>query len=89
MARSGADLIIYLVHKNLILQFLILFKRYLKRKNEKISEFKDLCKHVIYKKYGLGYEKKKQPLHEFLEKHNTKIVYLYSFKEINNFLKNF
>jgi len=43
-------------------------------------------RHVLYKKYHLGYRKEKPTPTEIIEPHKHKVITLSSFKEINNFL---
>lgn len=83
---NSADLIIHLKHKNIFSQWLILVKRYLRRENETLIGLLQLMRHVLYKKYGLGYRKGKRTPAILIENHKQKVITLSSFKEINNFL---
>lgn len=83
-----ADTILWLVHKSVIKQILLFTKRHLKRKDESIKEYLELCKHFIYRKYRIGYEKNKEQYEDILKKYKTKTIKLSSFKEINVFIKN-
>jgi len=46
-------------------------------------------KHVLYKRYGLGYKKGKMTNSELIAPHQEKVIMLSSFKEINDFMNNF
>ena len=85
----SADIIIHLRYKNVPTQWLVLVKRYIKRKGEVIENigglFK-LMKHVLYKKYHFGYRKGKLTPTEIIEPHKHKVVTLSSFKEIDKFI---
>lgn len=82
-----ADLIIYLKHKSLVVQWYQLFKRYLRRENDTLKGVLILMRHVFYKRYGLGYKKGKMTHAEFVEPYKSKVITLSSFKEINKFLE--
>ncbi len=82
-----ADRIIYLKHKNILLQWLILFKRYIQNKEDTFGNTLYLMRHVFYKRYGLGYKRGHVTHGEFLAPFQGKTVTLYSFKDIENFLK--
>ena len=84
-----ADTIIYLTHKNIAYQWTCLIKRHFQRDNEKISDLLQLMKHVLYKRYGLGYKKGKMTNSELIAPHQEKVIMLSSFKEINDFMNNF
>lgn|SRR5574343_138919 len=83
-----ADLIIFLKHKNILSQWLILMKRHISRKEETLSGLLYLMRHVFYKRYNLGYKKGKTTHIEFIDKYSSKTVTLTSFKEIDLFIKN-
>lgn len=82
----SADLIIHLQHKNIPTQWMILFKRYLGRKEETIWGLFSLMKHVLFKKYKLGDRKGKPTPTETIEPHKHKVITLSSFKEIDKFV---
>jgi adenylate kinase family enzyme len=82
----SADLIIHLRYKNILTQWMVLFKRYLKRDNETIRGLFSLMKHVLYKKYKLGGRKGKLTHTEIVSPHKHKVITLSSFKEINEFI---
>jgi adenylate kinase family enzyme len=84
---DSADIIIHLRYKTILVQWLILIKRYLSRDNETISGLFGLMKHVLYKKYGLGYRKGKLTPTQIIEPYKDKVITLFSFKQINEFLK--
>src|ERR1035437_8235620 len=62
-----ADIIYFLIHKNIIHQYYFLTKRSLTRKNENFVGLWNLLKHVTYKRYKKGYGGHALPLHELLE----------------------
>ena len=82
----SADKIIHLKYKNIPTQWLILIKRHFKRENETIGGLYKLMKHVLYKKYHLGYRKGKLTPAEIINPHKHKVITLSSFKEINDFI---
>jgi len=82
----SADIIIHLRYKSILTQWIFLIKRHFKRDNETIRGTYKLMKHVLYKKYHLGYRKEKQTPTEIIEPHKHKVITLSSFKEIDNFL---
>lgn len=62
-------------------------ERYLKRDGETIRGLYKLMKHVLYKKYHLGYRKGKPTPTEIIDPHKHKVITLSSFKEIDEFIK--
>lgn len=82
----SADRIIHLRFKNIPTQWTVLFKRYFKRDNETIQGLFKLMRHVLYKKYHLGYRKGKLTPTEFINPHKHKVITLSSFKEIDEFI---
>jgi len=84
---NSADKIIHLRYKNILAQWAILLKRYFKRDNETIRGTFKLMKHVLYKKYHLGYRKSKPTPTEIIDSYKHKVVTLSSFKEIDDFIK--
>lgn len=83
---DSADKIIHLRYKNIPTQWAVLTRRYFKRDNETIGGTFKLMKHVLYKKYHLGYRKGKLTPTEIIEPHKHKVVTLFSFKEIDDFI---
>ena len=85
---DSADIIIHLRYKNIPTQWAVLVKRYITRRDvdETIKGLFKLMKHVLYKKYKLGYRKGKLTPTEIIESHQYKVVTLSSFKEIDKFL---
>lgn len=81
-----ADLIIFLKHKSLLFQWWVLMKRHGTRGEDTLMGTLYLLRHVFYKKFRLGYEKNKVTYSEALAPHETKMVVLSSFKEINDFV---
>lgn len=81
-----ADKIIYLRHTNVFSQWYVLVKRFFSRKEETFLELLGLMKHVLYKRYGLGYKKGKRTHSEVIAPYSEKVLTLSSFKEINTFL---
>ena len=87
---ESADIIFYLGHKNLLTQYVVLFRRFLKRrkqKKESLKEFLVLAKHLFYKRYGLSYKKGVLKIIELIAPYEKKTVMLWSFKEIDRFLE--
>ncbi len=82
----SADMIIHLQHRNVLIQWFFLFKRYLQRENETLFGNLKLMRHVLYKKYGLGYRKGKRTPLILIEPRKNEVITLSSFKEINKFL---
>ncbi|MFA6520742.1 MAG: hypothetical protein WCT44_04030 [Candidatus Paceibacterota bacterium] len=82
---EGSDLIIYLGFDNILLQYLALIKRSLKRRSETINEFCFQMRHIFYKRYKLGYKKGVLTMLETLEPHKHKVIELNSYKQIDAF----
>lgn len=82
---ESSDIIIHLKHRNIAIQWLRLFKRYLSRDNENLKGLYKLMKHVLYKKYKIGYRKGKPTPTEIIKPHKHKVITLSSFKEIDDF----
>ena len=82
----SADKIIYLKYRNIFTQWLSLIKRYFQRDNDTILGTLGLMRHVLYKKYGLGYRKGKRTPSILIELRKHEVITLSSFKEINDFL---
>ena len=85
----SSDIIIHLRYKNILTQWIFLIKRYFKKDNETLGGLYKLMKHVLYKKYHLGYRKGKPTPTEIIEPHKHKVITLSSFKEINDFIDSF
>ena len=83
---DSADIIVNLKHKNIPTQWMLLFRRYLRRDNETIWGVLKLMKHVLYKKHKLGNRKGKLTPTEVVEPYKHKVITLHSFKEIDNFM---
>lgn len=85
---DSADIIINLIHRNVIIQWMFLIKRYFKRdhKNEPIKRLLGLMKHVLYKRNGWGYRKGQTKTSDRIESYVNKTITLSSFKQINEFL---
>lgn len=81
-----ADKIIYLRYKSIFPQWLNLYKRHLKYKNETFSELLFLMKHVFKKRYGLGDKKGKKTHMQVVAPYKEKLTILTSFKQIDAFL---
>lgn len=84
---AQADKIIFLKHKNLISQWMILVRRYFQREEDTIKGTLQLMRHVFYKRYSLGYKKGKMTHEEFIEPYKDRVIEFSSFKEIEEFLK--
>lgn len=83
---DSADIIVNLKHKNIPIQWVLLFRRYLRRDNETIGGLLKLMKHVLFKKHKLGNRKGKLTPTEVVEPYKHKVITFHSFKEINNFV---
>lgn len=86
LGLDSADIIIYLKYKNIVFQWLSLFKRYLTEKDASLKETLSLMKHVFYKRYKLGYKKGKMTHQEAISLHRNKVIELHSFREIDDFV---
>lgn len=84
---NSADLIIYLRYKNILSQWSTLLRRSFVRKEDTIKDTVILMRHVLYKRYRLGYKRGKMTQMEFVSPHKDKLVVLSSFGEIDDFLK--
>lgn len=82
---ESADLIIYLKYKNILSQWMMLLKRHMHRKEEKLSEVVGLMIHVFKKRYGLGYKKGKMTHSQVVAPYKDKLVVLTSFRQIDTF----
>jgi len=82
-----SDQIICLIYPNLFSQFWTLFKRKLTRQEETWIGLFSFYKHLIFKKYKLGSHKGKASVGEMIEPFSTKIINLYSFKEVDDFVQ--
>lgn len=80
-----ADIIIYLGFKNILIQYLALYKRFLMRDYDKIPSFLNMLRHITYKRYKMGYKKGIPTILETLKPHNHKVVKFYSIEEIDKF----
>lgn len=82
---QSSDIIIHLRFKNIPVQWISLFKRYLSRDNETLYGLYKLMRHALYKKHKLGYRKGKPTSAEIIEPYKDKVIALSSFKEINDY----
>jgi len=85
----SADKIIHLKYRNILTQWLLIIKRYFQRDNDTVLGSLKLMRHVLYKKYGLGYRKGKRTPTILVEPRKHEVITLSSFKEINDFLNFF
>jgi adenylate kinase family enzyme len=84
---ESADLILLLSHANVLVQWWVLIKRHMGRRDEEtFGELLKLMKHVFYKRYGLGYRKGKESHAQIVEPFAHKVVVLKSFEEIDDFV---
>ena len=81
-----ADLIIFLKYNSGFIQCCNLFMRHFVRKDESLIETLKMMKHVVYKRYGLGYKKGKTTHAQLIAPHKHKVIELSSFKQIDHFL---
>jgi adenylate kinase family enzyme len=89
-----SDIIYLLIHKNILSQYLILIKRYLKRRNsekekESFIDMLGMLKHVTKKRYSRNYSSHMSHLMNLLEPYKGKVVELSSFKAIERELRRF
>lgn len=82
-----ADVIYLLKFKNILTQYYFVIKRSLGRKNETMYDLWKLLKHITYKKYKKGYGNHLPATEEMLVPYESKVVRLYTLKEINKRLK--
>jgi adenylate kinase family enzyme len=80
-----ADLIVYLSFRNVLSQWWALIKRNRTRKNETVFNLIKFLRHVLYKRYGLGYKRGEPKILELLQPYSDKLVILHSHKEIDEF----
>ncbi len=90
---DSADIIIYLEYPNVAMQWVRLIQRHIRRRyksrteeSETVGGLLGLMKHVLYKKYGLGYKKGTVSPQELVRSYKHKVVTLSSFREINTFV---
>jgi len=83
---ESSDMIIHLKHKNIATQWLYLIRRSLSRNDETLRGLLKLMRHVLYKKYHIGYRKGKPTPTEIVEPYKHKVVVLSSFREIDDFV---
>lgn len=82
-----AELIVYLCFRTLLEQYWILLKRFLRHPGDHPWHFVLLCLHVLYKRYGWGYERGKPHLKQIALDHPDKSLTLHSFKAIDTWLQ--
>lgn len=85
---DSADIIVNLVHRSVIIQWLHLVKRYFKRdhENESLKKLFGLMKHVLYKRNGWGYRREKIKISDLIEPYKNKVITISSFKDIDKFV---
>jgi hypothetical protein len=83
---APADLIIHLKYPSIFSQWLYLIKRHFKRDNKSLLGLLQLMRHVLYKKYKLGYRRNNITMDEFVAPYEQKLISMKSFREINEFL---
>lgn len=81
-----AEIIVYLGFRSLPSQYLVLTRRFLKRKEERLIDFLLLMRHILVKRYGLSYKKNDVSPRKFISAHEHKLIELYSYKEIDQIL---
>ncbi len=85
---DDAELILYLHFKTIVHQWFFIIKRHFtNRKEETFKSMLILLRHVLYKRYNIGYKKGHMTHQELLKPYSDKVIELTSFKEINNFIK--
>ncbi len=85
---ESADVILFLKYDSVFAQWWSLIKRRSSRKNdESLRELLRLMKHVLYKKYGLGYRKGKMKHEEIVAPFRDKVVVMKSFKDIDVYVE--
>ncbi|MFA5987582.1 MAG: hypothetical protein WC797_02950 [Candidatus Paceibacterota bacterium] len=82
-----ADTIIYLRHKSLFCQAIVLFKRWWNGKDDTLFNIFGIVKHSFAKKYRLGDQRGKKTYAEMIEPYKDKAVVLSSFSEIDEFVE--
>ena len=82
-----ADYIIHLGFQNVLSQWWMMIKCHQIRSDQTIFNLLKLQRHVFYKRHGLGYLKRNPKMLKLIEPYKDKVVFLYSFKEVDNFLK--
>lgn len=92
-----ADVIFLLEFKNILSQYLSIFKRHRERRREmkngtalepeSFRDFLGMLKHVTKKRYIKSYSSHRSHLHKLIEPYAAKIYRLNNFKEIDEYLK--
>jgi adenylate kinase family enzyme len=85
----NSDQIYYLVHSSLWEQMKILYRRNRVRKNENLKNVLYLMYYQFMKKHKLGKHRNMESFDDLLKPYSDKVIKLESFKDINEFLKNF
>ena len=82
----SADLVIFCGHRHLLPQLWLALKRGLSRKTERLVDTFGLVAYLTRKWYRLGDCKTKKYVMDSVREHPEKLVELYSFKEIDDFV---
>jgi len=80
---ESADVIYYFGFKNIFTQYYFIIKRSFSRKHERWRDTLDLLWNVTKKRYRLGDRKNSPALKTLLQPYASKVVYLYTHKEID------
>jgi len=81
-----AELIIFLRFHNIAAQMIILLFRHITKHEESTKDLFRLLRHVVYKRYGLGYMRNEITLPVLLKPFTHKVVTLSSFDEMKKFV---
>lgn len=81
-----ADTIIYLVFPTILHQWIQILRRHNQRSHETWKDVFKLLKHVLYKRYSIGYKKNTVTVKETLQPFWSKVITISSFKNIDRFV---
>ena len=84
-----ADLIYYLHFPNVVVQFFVIIRRFLEKKEGSVKHLLMHLRHNLYKRYKLGYKKDDPNLREKLAPFWSKVVILDSYKAVQDALKKY
>ena len=89
LCMNDAEIIVYMSFPNLFTQLFYITKRAIQKK-EKFLPYLDLCYTTVLKKYKIGKKYKgRLSIKEILERYKKKVIPLNSWKDIEDFKKNF
>ena len=84
-----SDIIFLLEFNTIFAQWWNILKRHLGRVEERPKDLFILLRHVLYKRYGIGYERGKPTIRQLIHPYSTKVVTINSYRDIDHYLKLF